>query len=238
MSTPTPPGPPFGAPSDSPSEPPAGPKPGLSHLAPSGARPGPPSFALRWERREPPLPAAAVLAVGDTVPALAAATRDRLLGGARLAVLADDGPLQDDGPPADTLAPPAAVAVPGASGVPAAGDMPAAARTPAPVGRPDGGGPPAPPGPRALPAAPPLLLVLGAEEDLPWADGARYLGLDAGLLVPTTARPGPAPALWRRALGAAEGRLCVLVPGHALVADPPPPATPAALEPYTGRTAR
>ncbi|MFD7989261.1 hypothetical protein ACFV4M_38610 [Kitasatospora indigofera] len=234
MSTPTPPGPP----SDSPSEPPSGPKPDLSYLAPSGARPGPPSFALRWQRREPPLPAAAVLAVGDTVPALAAATRDRLLGGARLAVLADDGPLQDDGPLPGTVAPPDAVAVPGALGVPAAVDVPAADRTPAPVGRPADGGPPAPPGPRALPAAPPLLLVLGAEEDLPWADGARYLGLYAGLLVPTTARPGPAPALWRRALGAAEGQLCVLVPGRALVADPPPPATPAALEPYTGSTAR
>ncbi|MET9618717.1 hypothetical protein [Kitasatospora indigofera] len=219
---------PSGPPSDSPSEAP----PGLSHLAPSGARPGPPSFALRWERREPPLPAAAVLAVGDTVPALAAATRDRLLGGARLAVLADDGPLQDDGPLPDAVEPPDAVALPGASGVTAA------VQVPAPVSRPAAGGPPALPGSRTLPATPRLLLVLGAEEDLPWADGARYLGLDAGLLVPTTARPGPAPALWRRALGASDGRLCVLVPGHALVADPPPPATPAALEPYTGSTAR
>ncbi|MEV0534020.1 hypothetical protein [Kitasatospora sp. NPDC050463] len=130
----------------------------------------PPSFPLRWERREPPLPAAAVLGLGDAVPALAVATRERLVGGARLGVVAGDG----------------------------------------------------------------ALLVLGADTDLPWADGARYLGLDAGVLVPTTARPRPAAALWRTAVGAEDDRLCVLLPGHALVADPPPPSTdPAALNPYT-----
>ncbi|WP_405363147.1 hypothetical protein OG535_36860 [Kitasatospora sp. NBC_00085] len=155
----------------------------------------PPAFPLRWERREPPLPAAAVLALGDAVPALAAATRDRLRAGARLGVLAD-GP-----PPADAV--------------------------------PTAGGPVAAPGVLSDPGAV-ALLVLGSEADLPWADGARYLGRDAGLLVPTTARPGPAAALWRRALGAGDGQLCVLVPGHALVADPPPPvASPDALEPYT-----
>ncbi|MFI7354959.1 hypothetical protein ACIBTP_13525 [Streptomyces avidinii] len=138
----------------------------------------PPSFPLRWERREPPLPAAAVLAVGDAVPGLAAAALERVRDGARLGVLADDGP-----------------------------DLPAADRA---------------------------LLVLGAEADLPWADGARYLGRDAGLLVPTTARPAPAAALWRRALGAAEGQLCVLVPGRALVADPPAQVTsPDALDAFT-----
>ncbi|MFD9597401.1 hypothetical protein ACFWA9_32255 [Kitasatospora sp. NPDC059973] len=146
---------------------------------PSGSLPGSPSgspsvptlVALRWERREPPLPAAAVLALGDAVAALAGAARERLAGGARLGVVAGDG----------------------------------------------------------------ALLVLGAEADLPWADGARYLGLDAGVLVPTTARPRPAAALWRRAVGAEGDRLCVLLPGHALVADPPPPTTdPAALDPYTG----
>ncbi|MGV9267246.1 bpX5 domain-containing protein [Kitasatospora sp. NPDC003701] len=131
----------------------------------------PPSFPLRWERREPPLPAAAVLALGDAVPALAVAARERLVGGARLGVVAGDG----------------------------------------------------------------ALLVLGAEADLPWADGTRYLGVDAGVLVPTTARPRPAAALWRTAVGAEGDRLCVLLPGHALVADPPPPTTdPAALDPYTG----
>ncbi|WP_052390315.1 hypothetical protein [Streptomyces sp. NRRL B-24484] len=126
-----------------------------------------PVFTLRWERREPPLPAAAVLALGDAVPALAAAARARLLAGARLGTLADAG----------------------------------------------------------------ALLVLGAAGDLPWADGARYLGRDGDLLVPTTARPLPAAALWPAALGARRGQVCVLLPGHAMVADPPPLTTdPAALD--------
>lgn len=137
-----------------------------------------PSFPLRWERREPRCRLPAVLAVGDAVPGLAAAALERIRDGARLGVLADDGP--------------------------------------------------------GLPAADRALLVLGAEADLPWADGARYLGRDAGLLVPTTARPAPAATLWRRAVGAAEGQLCVLVPGRALVADPPAPVTsPDALEAFT-----
>ncbi|MFJ4859401.1 hypothetical protein [Streptomyces sp. NPDC088748] len=153
----------------------------MTAAQPSAPTPAPtpaPSFPLRWERREPPLPAAAVLAVGDAVPGLAAAALARVRNGARLGVLADDGP--------------------------------------------------------GLPAADRALLVLGAEADLPWADGARYLGRDAGLLVPTTARPAPAAPLWRRALGAAEGQLCVLVPGRALVADPPAPVTsPDALDAFT-----
>ncbi|WP_405528147.1 hypothetical protein OG592_09620 [Streptomyces avidinii] len=153
----------------------------MTAAQPSPPAPGPalpPSLPLRWERREPPLPAAAVLAVGDAVPGLAAAALERVRDGARLGVLADDAP--------------------------------------------------------GLPAADRALLVLGAEADLPWADGARYLGRDAGLLVPTTARPAPAPPLWRRALGAAEGQLCVLVPGRALVADPPAPVTsPDVLDAFT-----
>ncbi|MEV6979532.1 hypothetical protein [Kitasatospora sp. NPDC093806] len=141
-----------------------------------GAPPaGVPAVPLRWERREPPLTPAAVLAVGDAVPALAAATRERLADGARLGVLADDD----------------------------------------------------------------VLLVLGAETDLPWSDGARYLGRDGELLVPTTARPLPAAPLWRAALGAAPGELCVLTPDHALVAPVPAPATdPEALTPYTRRAER
>ncbi|MBO1419673.1 hypothetical protein, partial [Streptomyces sp. FH025] len=67
--------------------------------------------------------------------------------------------------------------------------------------------------------------------DLPWADGARYLGSDGGVLVPTTARPWPAAPLWRAALGATTAQLCALVPGHALVTDPPAPGCdPAALD--------
>ncbi|MGW4893533.1 bpX5 domain-containing protein [Kitasatospora sp. NPDC004240] len=143
-------------------------------LPPSASQPGSPSsgpsFALNWERREPPLPVAAVLALDTDVPALAAATRERIGAGARLGVLADD---------------------------------------------------------RAL-------LVLGEPADLPWSAGARYLGREDGLLVPTTARPRPAAPLWRTALGARDGQLCVLLPGHALVADPPPPATdPSALTRFT-----
>ncbi|MFJ3788736.1 hypothetical protein [Kitasatospora sp. NPDC090091] len=166
----------------SPADPHDSARPDAHHRADVGPSARPPAFPLRWERREPPLPAAAVLALGDAVPALAAAARERLRTGARLGVLVDDDP--------------------------------------------------------SLPAAERALLVLGPEADLPWADGARYLGRDAGLLVPTTARPGPAAALWRRALGAAEGRLCALVPGRALVADPPPPLTsPDALDALAGLAA-
>ncbi|WP_369182031.1 hypothetical protein [Streptomyces sp. Y1] len=132
------------------------------------------TLRLRWERREPPLSAAAVLALGPAVPALAAATRDRLRAGHRLSA-ATDGT---------------------------------------------------------------ALLVLGPADDLPWADGAHYLGLDGRLLVPTTARPLPAADLWRSALGAADGQLCALVPGHGLVADVPPPLTdPEALAALLGGAA-
>lgn len=33
------------------------------------------------------------------------------------------------------------------------------------------------------------LLVLGDEDRLPWCEGARYLGWDGGVLMPTTRRP-------------------------------------------------
>ncbi|MBX6166537.1 MAG: hypothetical protein IRY84_02675 [Thermobispora bispora] len=67
------------------------------------------------------------------------------------------------------------------------------------------------------------ILVLGDGEDLPWADGACYLGLDGGLLVPTTRAPIPPAALWRERLlpDGPAGRLAVLMPGHALVTDTP-----------------
>ncbi|MFD5081384.1 hypothetical protein ACFWOG_01950 [Kitasatospora sp. NPDC058406] len=167
-------------PPDAPSAPspavaPAAPPSVAPSVAPAAPPAAPPAVRLGWERREPPLTAAAVLATDEAVPALAAATRDRIADGARLGVLADDT----------------------------------------------------------------ALLVLGAEDDLPWADGARYLGHDGGLLVPTTARPVPAAVLWRTALGAEAGQLCVLTPGHALVAAPPAPATdPEALTPYIRRAAR
>ncbi|MFJ1708360.1 hypothetical protein [Kitasatospora sp. NPDC088346] len=126
----------------------------------------PPAAALRWHRREPPLPADAVLAVGPAVPDLARATAERLAGGAALRAVADDR----------------------------------------------------------------SLVVLGAGADLPWTDGVRYLGRDGGVLVPTTFRPSPSPALWRQALAPGDGLLLVLVPGLALVADlPAGPPDPAAL---------
>jgi hypothetical protein len=49
-----------------------------------------------------------------------------------------------------------------------------------------------------------LILVTGAELDLPWTDGARYLGQDPlapSLLLPTARAPSVSPALLERALG-------------------------------------
>nr|WP_255519170.1 hypothetical protein [Kitasatospora sp. SID7827] len=73
----------------------------------------------------------------------------------------------------------------------------------------------------------PVLVVLGDPADLPWADGVRYLGWDDGVLVPTTARPLPSPALWRDALASAAERplaeplLVLLPPGLALLTELP-----------------
>jgi hypothetical protein len=60
------------------------------------------------------------------------------------------------------------------------------------------------------------ILVLG--EDLPWAEGAIYLGRDEGLLVPTTLRPSLPAGILRAALG--PGTLAVL-PGHILTGTMP-----------------
>jgi hypothetical protein len=66
-------------------------------------------------------------------------------------------------------------------------------------------------------AAPGLLLVLGAADDLPWANGVQYLGRDPdapALLLPTTLAPAAPLALVERALlaraGAASAPLAVL----------------------------
>jgi hypothetical protein len=68
------------------------------------------------------------------------------------------------------------------------------------------------------------IVVLGAEPDLPWADGAAYLGWDAGLLVPTTSRPWPPADLLREAVrhrtGSVAG-LVVLLPDRLLVSPMP-----------------
>jgi MoxR-vWA-beta-propeller ternary system protein len=48
------------------------------------------------------------------------------------------------------------------------------------------------------------LVVLGAEADLPWADGCVYVGHDGPLLIPTTSAVAPHPELVAAALS--EGR--------------------------------
>ncbi|MET0237981.1 MAG: hypothetical protein ABW224_25300 [Kibdelosporangium sp.] len=70
-------------------------------------------------------------------------------------------------------------------------------------------------------------LILGDLADLPWADGAIYLGQDAGLLVPATMRPSLPAGVLRAAFG--PSALAVL-PGRVL-AGPAPirPADPASL---------
>lgn len=92
-------------------------------------------------------------------------------------------------------------------------------------------------------AGPRWLVVLGEAGDLPWVDGARYLGWDAGLLVPTTLLPWPAADLLRAALhrAAPHSGLFALLPGQALAAplpvrplDPPPPAAGPMTRPREG----
>jgi hypothetical protein len=69
------------------------------------------------------------------------------------------------------------------------------------------------------------LVVLGAEHDLPWTDGARYLGWDGRALTLTTHRVLPAADLWRDAAIAQEGgdpgALVVVLPEQILVAAMP-----------------
>jgi hypothetical protein len=77
------------------------------------------------------------------------------------------------------------------------------------------------------------LLVLGATEDLPWAEGVTYLGWDAGVLVPTTVACDPPADLVHRAVASrlsdAE-RLVVLLGLDVLVTElPARPADPAQL---------
>lgn len=67
-------------------------------------------------------------------------------------------------------------------------------------------------------AAPGLLLVVGDEADLPWADGATYLGREEGVLLPTTLAPSVPPDLLRQALRGRTGEAdLVVVPGEVLV---------------------
>jgi hypothetical protein len=76
------------------------------------------------------------------------------------------------------------------------------------------------------------LIVLGDPDELPWADGATYLGWDSGVLVPTLAQPWPCTDLLREPLRRLTGRqpLVALLP-ELVLAGPLPrePVDPARL---------
>lgn len=67
------------------------------------------------------------------------------------------------------------------------------------------------------------LVIIGDDADLPWADGATYLGWEAAVLVPTTRQPVPRTALIaeaaRRTAGAHD--LVVVLP-HVVLRTPNP----------------
>lgn len=54
-------------------------------------------------------------------------------------------------------------------------------------------------------AGPGLVVAMGDPDDLPWIDGAVWLGAEAGLLVPTTLEPTPEPHLVARAVAKSVG---------------------------------
>jgi len=76
-------------------------------------------------------------------------------------------------------------------------------------------------------AAPDLLVVLGEAGELPWVDGAVYLGRDAeapALLLPTTREPSvPLPLVERALLARSAGASGVswVSPPYAVLIDPP-----------------
>ncbi|MEH1166936.1 hypothetical protein V6V47_16275 [Micromonospora sp. CPCC 205539] len=68
------------------------------------------------------------------------------------------------------------------------------------------------------------LIVLGDQADLPWADGAVYLGWDGGVLVPTLEQPWPCADLLRdplRRLTDQQAGLIALLPGLVLAGPMP-----------------
>jgi MoxR-vWA-beta-propeller ternary system domain bpX5 len=84
-------------------------------------------------------------------------------------------------------------------------------------------------------AAPDLLVVLGAPADLPWVDGAVYLGKDAAapsLLLPTTREPSAPLPLVESALVRAAG----VPPPLAVLLDPPLLASTQAARPILRAT--
>jgi len=84
-------------------------------------------------------------------------------------------------------------------------------------------------------AAPDLLVVLGEAAELPWVDGAVYLGKDASaptLLLPTTREPSvPLPLLER-----AFARTVAAPPPLAVLLDPPLVASTEAVRPILRAT--
>ncbi|MFI6262462.1 hypothetical protein [Micromonospora sp. NPDC051006] len=79
------------------------------------------------------------------------------------------------------------------------------------------------------------LIVLGDPADLPWADGAVYLGWDGGVLVPTLAQPWPCADLLREPLCRLtdqQAGLIALLPGLVLAGPlPQEPVDPVRLAP-------
>ena len=81
-----------------------------------------------------------------------------------------------------------------------------------------------------------LLVLIGARDDLPWVDGARYCGPDPQvqtLWLPTTMAPVLAPDLVRRSAGARVGERAVLLwnaPEQFLPLHQPRSLTPALVE--------
>jgi hypothetical protein len=84
-------------------------------------------------------------------------------------------------------------------------------------------------------ASPELLVVLGDPADLPWVDGAVYLGKDAAapsLLLPTTREPSVPLPLVERALARAAGA----PPPFAVLLEPPAVASLEAARPVLRST--
>jgi hypothetical protein len=78
------------------------------------------------------------------------------------------------------------------------------------------------------------LIVLGDRADLPWADGATYLGWDGGVLAPTLVEPWPCADLLReplRRLSGQQAGLVALLPGLVLAGPlPREPVDPTRLD--------
>jgi MoxR-vWA-beta-propeller ternary system protein len=73
------------------------------------------------------------------------------------------------------------------------------------------------------------VVVLGDTGDLPWADGAVFLGWDSGVLVPTTLVPSVPADLLRRAVCGTSADLVAVMPGCVLVSSVPVRAADARL---------